>query len=85
MPIFNVRAEVKMIDERRGLEMPAEIKLIGVDRDAAADAAILGQRWRGRKYYDAEKKRQTGQPTIHTMPHACLHLLEVVQDPCPTA
>src|SRR4030095_2313581 len=79
---FDVRTEIKAIDEGRSLEVPAKIKLIGVDRDAAADAAVLRQRWRGRKYYDAEKKRQTRQPPIHTMPHACLHLLEVVQDPC---
>ena len=44
MPDFDVRTEVQPVDERRRLEVPAEIKLIGVNRDAAADAGILRQR-----------------------------------------
>ena len=37
-----------------GLEVAAEIKLIGIDRDAAADTGVLRQRRRGRKQYEPE-------------------------------
>jgi hypothetical protein len=36
----------------------AEIELIGIDRNTAANAPILRQRRRGRKDYEAEQKRQ---------------------------
>ena len=41
---LDVRTEVQPIDERRRFEVSAEIKLIRIDRDAAADAAVLRQR-----------------------------------------
>ena len=51
---FDVRTEVQTIDERRRLEVAAEIELIRINRDPAADAAVLRHGRHRRKNYESE-------------------------------
>ena len=62
--------------------MAAEIELIGIDRDAAADAGVLRQRRRGRKYYERRVKTTDLSATDSHNASCIPPAAERLQDPC---